>query len=216
MQTTRREFFRNTAMFGIAAVGAKMLAACATADDGGVADGNDDNLSEISDELAKSCGVPTISANHGHTLKVSAADANAGVGKTYTTAGTATHKHKVTITSAQFAQLAAGRSITVLSTTIGGHSHSVTVTCLAAAPAACGHGATARAISENHGHSLTVSAADAAAGVAKSYSIAGSAGHDHTITISAANFVSLKAGQSIVVNSSSTFAHTHAVTVTCA
>ncbi len=68
------------------------------------------------------------------------------------------------------------------STTGARHSHDVTVTC-ASAPSpttdagtdagVCAVGATK--ISANHGHVLTVPAADAAAAVEKTYSIEGSA-----------------------------------------
>ena len=69
-------------------------------------------------------------------------------------------------------------------------------------------------ISANHGHSLVVSPADVAAGVAKTYSIQGAAGHDHLVTITAAQFARLGAGQTITIPSTNGAGHTHSVTVT--
>jgi hypothetical protein len=70
-------------------------------------------------------------------------------------------------------------------------------------------------ISANHGHKLTVSAADVAAKVKKTYSIKGTSGHDHLVTITAAQFAQLGAGQAITVASTNVAGHTHSVTVTC-
>jgi hypothetical protein len=86
-----------------------------------------------------------------------------------------------------------------------------------AAPAGegCQSSSAAAEIDSNHGHTLVVSAADVAAGVAKTYDIRGSATHTHEITLSAAHFTKLKARQSILVESTPTD-HTHPVTVRCA
>lgn len=78
--------------------------------------------------------------------------------------------------------------------------------------ATCGDAVIAR----NHGHALTVSSEDVAAGVAKTYSIKGAAGHDHHVTLGAADFAALALGGSITVNSTTDAGHAHAVTVTCA
>ena len=72
------------------------------------------------------------------------------------------------------------------------------------------------AITGNHGHSVTIPAADLDSATAKSYSIQGAATHDHSITLSPAQLASLKAGQSVTVTSTTNLAHDHAVTVTCA
>ena len=76
------------------------------------------------------CG-STIGGNHGHTLTVSTADVNAAADKTYDIMGSSPHTHSVTITAAQFQQLAAspGASITVTSSMGAAHTHEVTVTC---------------------------------------------------------------------------------------
>ncbi len=70
-------------------------------------------------------------------------------------------------------------------------------------------------ISANHGHMLTVSAADVAAHVSKTYSIKGTAGHDHLVTVTAAQFAQLGAGHAITLASTNGAGHTHSVTVTC-
>lgn len=76
-------------------------------------------------------------------------------------------------------------------------------------------GATGTEISGNHGHTLTIDEADLNSMTDKTYNIMGTAGHDHTVTFTAAQLASLKAGQSVVVNSTTTNAHMHAVTARC-
>ena len=83
---------------------------------------------------------------------------------------------------------------------------------------ACDTNEPMEAIADNHPagpHTLTVSAADVAAGANKTYSIQGSSGHDHSITISASQFGMLKAGASITVVATSGGGHTHSVSVAC-
>ena len=72
------------------------------------------------------------------------------------------------------------------------------------------------AITANHGHSLSIAAADLDSTTARTYSIQGAAGHAHSITLSPAQLASLKAGGTVTVTSTTDFAHEHAVTVTCA
>jgi hypothetical protein len=71
-------------------------------------------------------------------------------------------------------------------------------------------------ISANHGHAAMVPGADVAAGVQKTYNIQGASGHPHTIIVTAAMFTMLKAGQMVVIASSTDAGHTHSVTVGCA
>jgi hypothetical protein len=80
-----------------------------------------------------------------------------------------------------------------------------------AAPGA-GCGAT---IQSNHGHALTVPAADLDSTTARTYGIAGVAGHDHVVTLSAAELAALKAGQSVSVTSTGGPGHEHGVTIRC-
>jgi hypothetical protein len=84
------------------------------------------------------------------------------------------------------------------------------------APPAMVCSSTSATISGNHGHTATVPGADVAAGVEKSYNIQGGSMHPHTIIVTAAMFTMLKAGQSVVVASSTDAMHTHNVTVSCA
>ncbi|HEX5687022.1 MAG TPA: hypothetical protein VFY73_23665 [Ideonella sp.] len=81
-------------------------------------------------------------------------------------------------------------------------------------PQSCG--ASGTAIAGNHGHVLTIPAADLNSLTDKTYSIQGSAGHDHTVTLTAAQLASLKAGQNVAVNSTTVSAHMHVVTANCA
>ena len=75
-------------------------------------------------------------------------------------------------------------------------------------------GSTTSSISANHGHDVTISAADIAAGVDKTYDITGGSDHDHAITVTAAMFAMLKVGTQIKVPSVGGN-HPHQVTVTC-
>ncbi|MBL8289512.1 MAG: hypothetical protein JNL85_16145 [Rubrivivax sp.] len=89
----------------------------------------------------------------------------------------------------------------------------------AAGPAAssCGAG-----IAGNHGHALVLANSDLEPGagydpmVDTAYDIRGTATHTHTVTLTAAQRATLKAGGTVTVVSSTTEAHSHAVTVNCA
>jgi hypothetical protein len=74
----------------------------------------------------------------------------------------------------------------------------------------------AETIAANHGHVLTVTAGDAAAGQLKTYSIKGTSAHDHTVTVSSAMFAMLNAGQTATTTSSNGAGHTHGITIVCA
>jgi hypothetical protein len=83
---------------------------------------------------------------------------------------------------------------------------------------ACTTSAASVNIGTNHGHALTVSAADVAAGNEKAYNIQGTSGHPHTVTVTAAMFTMLKNNTPVTVTSTTngTPAHPHTVTITCA
>ena len=72
------------------------------------------------------------------------------------------------------------------------------------------------AISGNHGHVLSVPAADVQAGVQKDYGIMGTATHSHTVTLTADMFAQLQHDQSIMVTSTTDSGHSHVVTAVCA
>jgi hypothetical protein len=74
---------------------------------------------------------------------------------------------------------------------------------------------TGATIANNHGHAITVTAAEANAGVDKTYQIEGGADHPHTVLITAANFATLRVAGTVMVGSSEDAGHTHVVTVTC-
>ena len=75
-----------------------------------------------------------IAQNTSHVLVVSKADIAAGVQKTYTMQGDATHTHDVTLTSADFANLAKNLGIGETSTAGAAagqplHTHAISVGC---------------------------------------------------------------------------------------
>jgi hypothetical protein len=119
MKLTRRQFLVTT--IG----GAAVIAACG-GDDGG---GSDASTGERN--CATNGTSATISANHGHTIMVTASDITAGQDKTYNIQGTSDHAHMVTVTAANFSTLQsnANGSVMVTSTSGGGHTHSVTIVC---------------------------------------------------------------------------------------
>jgi hypothetical protein len=69
-------------------------------------------------------------------------------------------------------------------------------------------------IAANHGHVLSITAADKLAGASKDYDIKGSASHSHTVSISAADFTTLKTG-SLTLTSSTNAGHSHDIDITC-
>jgi hypothetical protein len=77
------------------------------------------------------------------------------------------------------------------------------------------NGATAGAITGNHGHSLKVPVADFADGLQHVYDITGFATHTHTVTLSATQLATVKSGGMVTVTSSINV-HMHDVTVVCA
>lgn len=79
-----------------------------------------------------------------------------------------------------------------------------------------GCSSTGAAISGNHGHALSIPAADLDSTTDRTYSIQGTSNHGHMITLSAAQLAALKALQSVTVTSSTDLGHDHGVTITCA
>jgi len=123
----RKTFLKKTAGALLLAAPAYAILSC-TSDD---SNNNNNNppIGGMGDCSANGATATDITANHGHSLTVSAADVNAGVDKTYSIQGSGDHAHDVTVTAADFASLAADLQVSFLSTTASGHSHSVTVTC---------------------------------------------------------------------------------------
>jgi hypothetical protein len=83
-------------------------------------------------------------------------------------------------------------------------------------PGALSCGATA--ITGNHGHALTIPAADVNSTVMMTYSIDGTAGHSHMVTLSPAQLAQIKVKSAITVTSTlgGSPIHSHDVTVNCA
>lgn len=69
-------------------------------------------------------------------------------------------------------------------------------------------------ISCPHDHAMTVTAADIAAGVDKTYDIKGTATHSHLVTLTAADFATLKAGGTVFKFVPSMI-QDHCVTISC-
>jgi len=84
------------------------------------------NPSQGGDRIVKGT-LASISANHGHNLIVSSRCAS-GVQKNYALAGDG-HSHNVTVSAANFSNLANGHQVLVTSTSGDGHTHSVTISC---------------------------------------------------------------------------------------
>lgn len=82
------------------------------------------------------------------------------------------------------------------------------------APGSCG--ATGSAIAGNHGHVLSIASADLDSTTNRTYDITGTANHPHSVTFTPAQLQSLKAGQSVMVTSTTNSAHDHVVTASCA
>lgn len=84
-----------------------------------------------------------------------------------------------------------------------------------APPANCLANGTRTVISNNHGHALTVPAADIAAGNQHSYDITGSADHSHSVSISADQMTTLAGNGPVQVTSSVGGGHTHMIDIFC-
>lgn len=128
----RRDFLK-TLMTGTA--GAVFLQACGGGSDSSSGGGAAESTGPATDApgstntgSAISCN-EVISANHGHTLEVSAADLEARTEKTYDIQGSSSHPHLLTVTAADFEILQSGGSVTKTSTTDAGHAHDVTIQC---------------------------------------------------------------------------------------
>ena len=84
-----------------------------------------------------------------------------------------------------------------------------------AAAGNCLANGTSATIAANHGHALTVTKADVAAGVDKTYDIQGTAAHTHSFTVTAAMFAELAANMAAGASTTVTLAHQHAITINC-
>jgi len=69
-------------------------------------------------------------------------------------------------------------------------------------------------ISDNHGHTATISAVQITSGAATAVNIQGNASHPHTVSVSAANLSTLAARQAVTIDSTTDVGHMHRVTFT--
>lgn len=115
----------------------------------------------------------------------------------------------MTITRKDFLGAAAGSTVLLLLQGCGGGGDNPP-------PPAQSCGASGAAIAGNHGHSLSIARADLDATTNQTYNITGTANHAHSVTFTPAQLQALKAGQSVMVNSTTDAAHDHAVTASCA
>lgn len=90
--------------------------------------GCDDDSSPTTPGTSPSSVTGNVSANHGHTAVISAAQITAGTAFSLNITGTATHPHTVDIAQADLMALQNRQAVTKTSTTNDAHSHSVTFT----------------------------------------------------------------------------------------
>ena len=144
----RNQFLRSSVGFAAAMFGIGALAACK---DDGVSGPPDASTAANPDapQLAADAGVDgavgadasmgmascsmngtivAIAGNHGHALVVPKTDVTAGTQTMYSIQGGSLHDHLVTLTTADFAKLAANTSVSTVSSS-SGHTHTITVTC---------------------------------------------------------------------------------------
>ena len=82
-------------------------------------------------------------------------------------------------------------------------------------PPTSGGGSCSDTIAANHGHVLSVAAADLDSATDMSYDIQGTADHTHTVVLTVAQLRTLKTGASVNTTSSTTLSHMHDITITC-
>ena len=84
-----------------------------------------------------------------------------------------------------------------------------------AAPPNCAMNGTTTNIVGNHGHTLTVSKADIAAGASKMYDITGTADHTHHVTIGMSSFGMLMNNMTVMTMSTTDAGHQHSISISC-
>ena len=126
-QISRGDFLKAIAVGGLGAAAAGSLGL------GGAACGGDDTATGSGPSTGSGAGcaspMTVIETNHGHVMTVSKADVDAGVDKSYSIQGTASHDHTVNVSALDFGDLAQGKSISVTSSSGSGHTHVVDVSC---------------------------------------------------------------------------------------
>ena len=116
------------------------------------------------------------------------------------------------MTRKAFCARLAGASAVLLIQACGGGGSSDTPAAPGATPSGTGCTDT---IAANHGHVLSIAAADLDSTTDKVYDIQGNADHTHGVTLSVAQLRALKAGMPVSVVTSTTLAHEHSVSIQC-
>jgi hypothetical protein len=119
----------------------------------------------------------------------------------------------MTITRKEFLSAAAGGTVLLLLQSCGGGGGDGGDD---PPPSGQSCGASGSAIAGNHGHTLSIPSADLDATTDQTYDIAGTANHGHSVTFTPEQLESLKAGESVMVTSTTVSAHDHVVTASCA
>jgi hypothetical protein len=107
----------------------------------------------------------------------------------------------MSMTRKEFCGALAGGTVLLLLPGCGGGGSDTSGVAGVPMTGASGCGASGSAISDNHGHELTIASADLDSTVSKTYSIRGSADHDHMVTLTPAMLQQLKAGQAVDLTS---------------
>ena len=120
----------------------------------------------------------------------------------------------MSITRKMFLVQLAGSGWVLSSAGCGGGGDSPAPAPAPAPPPPAGGGCVA-SIALNHGHVLTIPAADLNSSLAMTYDIVGTADHTHSVTFSPAQLAQLKAGTAVSVTTTLAFAHTHNINEQC-
>ncbi len=112
----------------------------------------------------------------------------------------------------QFLRMAAGGSVLLLLQACGGGGDGDSGSG-SSAPQAGSCDPSKASIASNHGHSIMIATADLDSATDRSYNIQGTSTHAHTVVLTVAQLRSLKAGQSVVVTSSTDASHSHSVSL---
>lgn len=157
--------------------------------------------------------VARVGSNHGHTLVVAREDVLAAVDKTYDLTGTAAHGHSVTITEAQFREIAGGAPLRT-SSTANGHIHRLLIkTAPAVDPPELANVCDIK-IGGKDDHELAIPAAHIADRRDRTYEIQGIAPHSHALRVTAADFDRLARGGELAITTGPATPgedHTHVV-----
>jgi hypothetical protein len=111
----------------------------------------------------------------------------------------------------QFLRLATGGSVLLLLQACGGGGDGSSGG--SSTPQASSCDPSKASIANNHGHSILIATADLDSATDRSYNIQGTSTHAHTVVLTVAQLRSLKAGQSVVVTSSTDASHSHSVSL---